>query len=184
MSMIVETQIASEAVTALLKSWTELRSVKRKEELETPEWKALERDYYAHLRWRFKYQQRIFLQQQIAAGIITLLVLILVISGLVFSFLQLRYAISVGDLSSLASEIQVETAGKVSISSSIIGAITLALSLIFFSLYLKHVFHIAHPIPPHISLSETDASKLRPQDSNADHEKPSKRFIITKATPG
>jgi hypothetical protein len=161
MSMIIETSLATEAVSSLLKAWADLRAAKRKEELETPEWQLLEKEYYAHLRWRFKYQQRVFRQQQIAAWIITTLVLILILSGLCFSFFQLRYALAVGDFSSLASQVQVETAGKVSISSSIVGAITLTLSLVFFSLYLKHVFHIAHPVPPHISLAETDAERLR-----------------------
>jgi len=187
MSVMIETTIAAEAVSSLLKAWTDLRAAKQKEELETPEWQLLEKEYYTHLRWRFRYQQRVFRQQQIAAWIITALVLILVLSGLCFSFLQLRYALAVGDFSSLASAVQVKTAGKVSISSSIVGASTLALSLIFFSLYLKHVFQIAHPVPPHISLSETDAHKLRPKgrdrvstSSPFDDE----QLVITRVTQG
>jgi hypothetical protein len=69
-------------------------------------------------------------------------------------------AINLGDLSSLSTEIEVQTAGKLSMNSSIIGAVVLVISLLFFNLYLKHVFQIKHINPPHVGLSDTDASNL------------------------
>ena len=154
------TAVSAAAIGDLLKDWTQLRQTKKEEELRTPEWQALEKAYVEHLLWRFNYQKKVFGQQIIANWIITFVVLALVVSGLVFSFLQLRYAITLGDLSSLKSSVEIETAGKVSISSSIVGAITLVISLAFFALYLKYVFQIKHPVPPHVSLSDTDAAAI------------------------
>ncbi|WP_435628078.1 hypothetical protein [Candidatus Ferrigenium straubiae] len=181
MSLILELAgpaagVSAAAIGDLLKEWTQLRQTKKDEELNTPEWQALEKAYVEHLLWRFNYPKKVFGQQIIANWIITFVVLALVVSGLVFSFLQLRYAIALGDLSSLKSAVEIETAGKVSINSSIVGAITLIISLAFFALYLKYVFQIKHPIPPHVSLSDTDASsivtKLRgnPKEKDGDDE--------------
>lgn len=162
MSIIIETALpASAAVIAdLLKEWSELRKTKKEEELKTPEWQKLEQAYIDHLMWRFQYPKRVFGQQILANWIITFVVLALVVCGIIFSFMQLQYALSVGDIASLSTTIKAETAGKISISSSIVGAITLVISLAFFALYLKYVFQIKHTHPPHVSLSETDAESL------------------------
>lgn len=162
MSFIVElTAPASpKAIGDLLKEWDIFRQSKNDGDLKTPEWQALEKAYIDHLLWRFNYPRKVFGQQILANWIITFVVLALVVSGLVFSFLQLRYAIALGDLSSLKSSVEIETAGKISIGSSVVGAITLVISLAFFALYLKYVFQIRHPLPPHVSLSETDASAI------------------------
>lgn len=150
-----------DAITAeLIHAFMKYRREKREEELQTPEWKALEESYTEHLRWRFKYPSKVFGQQLTATWIITFLVLALVLSGLIFSFVQLHASIKVGDLTSLKTDLAVETAGKLSVSSSVIGAIVLVISLAFFYLYLKHVFQIQHPVPPHVSLYDTDASKI------------------------
>lgn len=113
-----------------------------------------------HLKWRFQYPKRVLGQQLVYSWLLTLLVIALVVCGLVFSFVQLRAAIEFGDLSSLNTEMAVETAGKLSMNSSIIGAVVLVISLLFFNLYLKHVFQIKHVTPPHVGLSETDASSV------------------------
>lgn len=159
MSLIFEVSSLNyvSSVADLLKEWNALRQFTREEEQRAPEWQALEKAYLAHLLWRFNYPKRVFGQQIFANWLITIVVLALVVSGLVFSFLQLNYALSLGDFSSLSTSIQVETVGKVSMSSSIVGAITLVISLAFFALYLKYVFHIKHPVPPHVGLSDTDA---------------------------
>jgi len=148
------------AVADLIKEWAALRQTKKEDELRAPEWQQLEKAYIDHLLWRFGYPRKVFGQQILANWIITFVVLALVVSGLAFSFIQLHYALSLGDLSSLKTSVEVETAGKVSISSSIVGAITLVISLAFFALYLKYVFQIKHPVPPHVSLSETDAATI------------------------
>jgi hypothetical protein len=178
MSIVIESVVGASAtaITELIKEWSTLRETKQKEELETPEWQKLENAYLKHLMWRFDYPQKVFGQQILANWIITIVVLGLVISGLVFSFLQLKYAIALGDMSTLNSTIQIETAGKISISSSIVGAITLVISLVFFALYLKYVFQIKHTHPPHVSLQETDAEMIinrknhKNVHSNINHE--------------
>jgi|GEM_PF-1920953 len=168
MSLIIEltgsataTTAATAAATAeLIKEWSTLRKTKKEEELKTPEWQKLEQAYIAHLMWRFQYPEKVFGQQIVANWIITMVVLSLVICGIVFSFLQLQYALTLGDFASLGTSVEIETAGRVTISSSIVGAVTLVISLAFFALYLKYVFQIKHTHPPHVSLSETDARSL------------------------
>ena len=162
MSIILETTVGATAASLanLIQEWSKLREAKKEEELKTPEWQQLEQSYIEHLKWRFEYPKKVFGQQILANWIITFVVLALVVSGLVFSFLQLQYAITLGDMSILSTNVQIETAGKVSISSSIVGAITLVISLAFFALYLKYVFQIKHTHPPHVSLSETDAKSI------------------------
>jgi len=156
--------IGGAALTAeLIKAFIKYRKSKQEKELETEEWRSLEKSYNEHLKWRFRYPSKIFGQQLAAGWIITVLVLLLVVSGLAFSFFQLYTSIKVGDLSSLKTELAIQTAGKVSISSSIVGAVVLVISLVFFYLYLKHVFHIQHPVPPHVALSDTDASRIYTQ---------------------
>jgi hypothetical protein len=160
MSLIVDLIPLDSTIKVLIDSYTELRAQKKKEELETPEWKAIEKAYLDHLKWRFAYPKKVFGQQIFANWLITFLVITLVICGLVFSFLQLTYALKAGDLSSLKSEIEIQTAGKISMSSSIVGAVTLVISLIFFFLYLKYVFEIRHPVPPHVALPDGDVKRL------------------------
>lgn len=152
--------LRADLAKSLIDAWLKLRKSKAEEELKTEEWKALEREYMEHLRWRFRYPKQAFGQQLMYSWLLTLLVIALVVSGLVFSFIQLNAAIKLGDLSSLSTEIAVQTAGKLSMNSSIVGAVVLVISLLFFNLYLKHVFQIQHPMPPHVALSETDAGKI------------------------
>lgn len=152
--------IITNLVSDSIESWIKLKNTKKQEELNTPEWQQLEKAYMNHLTWRFQYQTKIFRQQIISSWIITVIVLLLVLGGLVFSGIQLYAAVELRDFSSMQTDIVVETAGKLSFQSSLVGAIVLIISLLFFSLYLKHVFQIQYPIPPHISISETDASSL------------------------
>ncbi|ANB23945.1 hypothetical protein A6F57_01190 [Alteromonas stellipolaris] len=173
MSFIIETAtgVSAASIASLIKQWSELRDAKKEEELKTPEWQQLEKAYIDHLKWRFGYPQKVFGQQILANWIITFVVLALVVSGLVFSFIQLQYAIELGDMSSLSTEIQIETAGKISVGSSIVGAITLIISLAFFALYLKYVFQIKHTNPPHVSLSDTDAEAILKNAKAGKHAK-------------
>jgi hypothetical protein len=152
--------ISTDILTKLIDEWISLRKSKRAEELTTEEWKQLERSYMEHLKWRFQYPSTVFGQQRAISWILTFLVIALICSGLVFSFMQLNAAIKLGDLASLSTDIKVESASKLSMSSSIVGAIVLVISLLFFNLYLKHVFQIRYPTPPHVGLSDTDASKV------------------------
>lgn len=154
--MSIQIDLLSSPITDLVSEFIKLRKSQKKEELESTDWKTLEKAYYNHLKWRFEYPKRVFNQQITTGIIISLVVLVLIISGLAFSFWQLEYALSVGDFSSLSTEASIETAGKVSINSSIIGAVVLVISLAFFYLYLKNVFQIQYPTPPHVGFGETD----------------------------
>ena len=93
MSIVIESATAASAASLarLIKEWSNLREAKKEEELKTPEWKQLEKSYIEHLKWRFDYPKKVFGQQILANWIITFVVLALVVSGLVFSFLQLQY---------------------------------------------------------------------------------------------
>ncbi|NIU00284.1 MAG: hypothetical protein GWN01_04915 [Nitrosopumilaceae archaeon] len=150
-----------------------LRATREKDELESDAWKSLEKVYFEHLKWRFEYPKKVFGQQRFSGWLITCLVVLLIIAGLTFSFLQLQSAIKLGDFSNLNSDVTIETAGKVSINSSIVGAVVLVISLAFFYLYLRYVFKIQYPTPPHISFTETDImSLLKDSDIEKTDEKP------------
>lgn len=152
--------ILDSSINTLVDSFIKLRQNKKQEELQTDDWKELEKAYYKHLQWRFSYPKKVFGQQKLISAAIGILVIVLVSSGIVFSFWQLHYALSMGDLDNLASDISIETAGKVTISSSILGSLVLVISLAFFSLYLKNVFRIEYPKPPHVGFEETDLKEF------------------------
>lgn len=154
--MSIQIDLLTTPITELLSEFIKLRQSQKKEALESTDWKTLEKAYYNHLKWRFEYPKRVFNQQITTGIVISLVVLVLIISGLAFSFWQLDYAITVGDFSSLSTDASIETVGKVSINSSIVGAIVLVISLAFFYLYLKNVFQIQYPTPPHVGFGETD----------------------------
>jgi len=76
------------------------------------------------------------------------------------TFRTIAFSYFPSDFSSLKSDVNIETAGKLSISSSIVGAIVLIISLAFFYLYLNNVFKIQYPTPPHVGFRETDIIEL------------------------
>lgn len=144
----------------LLGYWNRMQGEKKKLHRDTPEWKMLEKSYLTHLRWRFDYPRKIAAQQIVFTWIMTFLVFTLVIAGLIFSFMQLTYAISVGDLSQIKSEIVLKVAGELSFRSSLVGATVLVISLIFYYLYLHYIFSAKQNKPLHLSLFSTDAPRL------------------------
>ena len=185
--MSLQIDFISSSITDLVAEFIKLRQIQKKEELESTDWKTLEKAYYNHLKWRFEYPKKVFNQQITTGVIISLVVLVLIISGLAFSFWQLQYALNVGDFSSLTTEASIETAGRVSINSSIIGAVVLVISLAFFYLYLKNVFQIQYPTPPHVGFGETDLkegmkSKLfglkDKSDTEANRDKIYERLVL------
>ena len=163
-----------ETVENLVELWHKLLEVKKQEELEASEWESLQKAYVKHLKWRFDYPTKVFNQQIIVSWLMTILVFLLVTCGLVFSFIQLYWALQLGSLSDLETEIAIQTAGELSFRSSLVGATVLIISLIFFHLYLRHVFGVKFPIPPHVSLKETDVSQIRKQSVTEEQVKPLK----------
>ncbi|MEI8111883.1 MAG: hypothetical protein WCH59_12910 [Chitinophagia bacterium] len=94
--------------------------------------------YYA---WAFKNRQQVLLQQQKSSSIIFYMVLILVLSGLIFSGIQFYIAFT----GSKKRVVMPETSFKASlsgveISSSLLGILILTLSIVFFYLYLIKVY--------------------------------------------
>jgi hypothetical protein len=150
----------SPSVDALMKSWNDFSKTKKKDELESPEWILLEKAYLKHLEWRFAYPQKVYKNQLISSWIIIGMILILVIGGLAFSLIQLLGAMKLGDISSLNTDVSIQTASQLSFRSTMVGATVLVFSLLFFYLYLRHVFSDKEKLPPHVSISETDAQKI------------------------
>lgn len=144
----------------LLEYWPQMQNRKKAEQPESPEWKSLETSYLTHLRWRFDYPRKIATQQIAFTWIMTFLVFALVVAGLIFSFIQLNYALKVGNFSATSTTLEVEVAGKLSFQSSVIGAVVLIVSLVFYYLYLQFVFSAKPNKPLHLSLYNTDAPRL------------------------
>lgn len=154
------TMASPDSTAALIDTWTQLRKSKPKTERDSPEWRALETAYMKHLEWRFDYPRIVLQQQFVFSWLITSLVVILVISGIAFSFFQLKKAMDTANLTDLKTEMAIQTAGSLSFSSTLVGAFVLVISLVFFYLYLRYVFSIKSAVPPHIALGETDAPRF------------------------
>jgi len=64
----------------------------------------------------------------------------LVIVGIVFSLLQLINALRIGNYDQLNSVVEIEQAGKIVMSTSLVGGFVLVVSLLFYVLFLKYVY--------------------------------------------
>lgn len=149
----------SDDIPELIREWDKAIKDVPDDVRKSETWKRLETERMKHLTWRFSYPKQVFTQQYIISWVIFVLVILLVLVGLVFSFYQLNYAIRLGNVSSLQTEIAIETAGRLSISSSIVGIFVLFVSVAFFYLFIKHVFGVRQLIPPLITLRAPDANK-------------------------
>jgi hypothetical protein len=145
--------------TDLLDLIQKIYKVSDKKKLERIEWKNLEEAYLQHLKWRFEYPAEILESQNKAYGRITYLVISLVGGGLVFSFVQLLWALYLGNFSSLETELAIQTAGELSFRSSLVGASVLVISLMFFYLYLRHAFRV-EPVPPLVDFEKADTIQI------------------------
>jgi len=152
--------LGASALAELLDSFRKYRAQRGQEELKSPEWVRLEKAYTEHLLWRFEYPKRVYLQRVIATWVVVFIVLGMVGCGVAFAYMQLQAAIALRDFSSLKTDLALQTAGSLSLGSSVVGAVVLTISLLFFFLYLKHVFSAQTLVPPHLGLLETDAAKL------------------------
>lgn len=144
----------------LIKTFNNLKKTQEAKEDGSPEWQKLEKAYSDHLLWRFEYPKQVYRQKVIATWLIISIVLVMVFCGIAFSYMQLQTAIKLQDFSSLKTDLAISTAGSLSLGSSIVGAVVLTLSLMFFFLYLKHVFAAQSLTPPHLGLLDTDAAKI------------------------
>jgi hypothetical protein len=144
-----------ESIPTLIDQWKKLSEVS-KVEPQLPEWQEVKKAYSKHLQWRYSYPQQVYNLQLISQRVILILLFFLVVGGLGFSIFQLFKATQFGDISGLETDVAIEAAGRLSISTSVVGAVVLVLSLVFFYLYLRYVYKIQAPIPPHVSLKDTD----------------------------
>ncbi len=147
-----------------VQNYFKFRDEFEKKGIEPEQLKQLEKAYIEHLTWRWNYVEKVFNQQKTNGWIIMTLLVSLIIGGLIFTAFQVYTVYTLGDWSSLTADLQIETVGKISISSTIVGAIVLVISLAFFYLYLLYVYKIQNPEPPHIKLSLeaiTELAKLK-----------------------
>ena len=94
--------------------------------------------YYS---WALKNRQNIIARQQTTGSIIFVLVVILVLSGLVFSAIQFYIALkSAKRKGSLPDTSLKASLSGVEVSSSVLGVIILTISIVFFYLYLSKVY--------------------------------------------
>lgn len=97
-----------------------------------------------HNDWAFKHRKKLHEAQYIKSIIIFALVIVVVFTGLYFSFIQFKNSVS-KDIkpSDLESETKLKiSVNSVEITSSIIGLLILIISLAFLYLYLKEVYPI------------------------------------------
>jgi len=111
---------------------------------------------YDHLIDMMKVQEAVFEWQHMAGNVILILVVVVVLSGVGFSGLQLYKAVTEGGPQA-SSELEV-SATKFRVTSSVVGIIVLTLSLAFLYLFIMNVYtirytetpasHTVGPLPP------------------------------------
>lgn len=112
------------------------------------------RTYYEYKTTAFNHRQRVFEWQLLSSKIIFVVVILLVLIGIYFSWLQFKADMargrpgrtgeeqSAGAASAPAtSSIEASTTG-IKVSSPVLGVIILVISLMFFYLYLQYVYPI------------------------------------------
>lgn len=93
--------------------------------------------------WALKNRIKVIEKQQVFAKFIFVLVIIVVLSGLVFSALQFRNALKHSNKKNTVSDTTVKASlAGIEVSSSILGVIILTLSIVFFYLYLTRVYPV------------------------------------------
>ena len=97
------------------------------------------RKYYAYLGEKADVHIEQFKWQRSASEILLWLVVVVVFSGVLFSGIQLWRAGTIKDLGDTSIEIE---ARKIKVTSSVVGVIVLAISIIFFYFFLIEVYRI------------------------------------------
>ena len=96
--------------------------------------------YFQRLRKDAAIEEDIYKTQKTYGIFIFIVSILLVLSGILFSIWQLKYAMGIGDVSQFESSLEIEAAGRLMITTSSIGAFVLVLSLVFFFLFLQFVY--------------------------------------------
>lgn len=94
-------------------------------------------------RFRAAHEQRVFWWQLIISYAMFTVVLVLIIGGFLMSWIQFRHAIAIrpNDTSSLTSDLEI-SAEKLSLKTTLVGALILAIALAFSALLLWTVYEI------------------------------------------
>ena len=82
---------------------------------------------------------RAYETQRTASNVILWVVVLVVVAGIVFSGFQLWKSVSVGVQSTTDLEL---SAGKVRVTSSVVGVVVLTMSLVFLYIYTQQIYHI------------------------------------------
>jgi hypothetical protein len=109
-------------------------------------WQAF-RSYFDYYESGFGHRRAVFGWQHLSTRIIFVVVLLLVMAGIYFAWVQFRHDLIVSKLqpkgeAAPAHNLEISTTG-LKVSSPVLGVIILALSLVFFYLYLVYVYPIS-----------------------------------------
>jgi hypothetical protein len=109
-------------------------------------WQAF-RSYFQYYESGFGHRRAVFGWQHLSTRIIFVVVLLLVTAGIYFAWVQFRHDLILGKSLPKGEvapvhNVELSTAG-LKVSSPVLGVIILALSLVFFYLYLVHVYPIS-----------------------------------------
>jgi len=100
--------------------------------------------YYDYRIKGFDHRARVFEWQLLSSRIIFVLVILIVVVGLYFSWLQFMAGLRENaDLEKTTTTVEASPTGGIKVSSPVLGVIILTLSLAFFYLYLVHVYPIS-----------------------------------------
>jgi len=97
--------------------------------------------YYEYLFSGFEHRQRVFEWQLLSSKIIFAVVLVLVFAGIYFAAVQFHVA-QREKAKGEPTQLEASLSG-IKVSSSVLGVIILVISLLFFYLYLVHVYPIS-----------------------------------------
>jgi hypothetical protein len=99
------------------------------------------RDFYIEqMKSDAKKDEETYISQKRFGFAIFIIVIILVLAGIGFSIVQLFNAINYGDYSQLTTSIEIQKAGNLVLTTSLVGAFVLIVSLVFFFLFLQFVY--------------------------------------------
>jgi hypothetical protein len=98
--------------------------------------------YYQYRVDGYQHRQRVFGWQLLSTKIIFVMVILLVLIGVYFSWLQFRSAMKAGHPGDAQETTFEASTSGFKVSSPVLGVIILAISLAFFYLYLVHVYPI------------------------------------------
>ena len=97
--------------------------------------------YFHHVIESNEHQRKVFQWQLLSAKLIFAIVTLLVASGIIFAAIQFHHGIRSGRTEDQETEFEASMTG-IKISSPVLGIIILTISLVFFYLYLVHVYPI------------------------------------------